>query len=111
MKILFTTSGKDWNATLEERFGRANGFLIFDANKNTLNWVSNEDNKNASQGAGVQAAQKIVNLGAQIVVTGHLGPKAETALRNAGIKVFSGKIGASIKENFELLQNDELSEL
>ena len=51
--------------------------------------ISNEQNLNAAQGAGIQAGQTIAKAGAQALITGHCGPKAFRVLEAARIKVFN----------------------
>ena len=88
MKIAFTSSGSDLDAPLDRRFGRAPKFLIYDLEKETFEVVDNEQNLNASQGAGIQSAERVARLGAQSLVTGHCGPKAFRVLEAAEVKVF-----------------------
>ncbi len=89
MKIALTTSGKDLNASLDRRFGRAAQFLVYDTDGDTFEVVGNAQNLNAAQGAGIQAAQSVVKTGAKAVVTGNCGPKAFRVLEDAGVKVFN----------------------
>lgn len=89
MKLAFTTSGDNVAAPLDPSFGRAKGFLLYDLDNGAVTTVSNAQNMNASQGAGIQAAQTIVKAGAQALVTGHCGPKAFRVLEAAGVKVFN----------------------
>ena len=42
-----------------------------------------------SQGAGIQASQMLAGQGVQAVITGHVGPKAWSALQAANIQVFA----------------------
>jgi predicted DNA-binding protein (UPF0251 family)/predicted Fe-Mo cluster-binding NifX family protein len=88
MKIAFTTSGTDMSAPLEERFGRATNFLIYDRPSNTFNVITNQ-NIGASHGAGIKAAETIVKSGAQALVTGFCGPKATQALKQGGVEIYS----------------------
>lgn len=87
MKILFTTSGKALNSPLEPRFGRTPGFLVYDLENGTFDAVENS-NADAAQGAGIQAAETLVRLGASALVTGHCGPKAYRVLQSSGINIF-----------------------
>lgn len=89
MKIAFTTSGTDLGAALDRRFGRAAAFLVYETDGGTFEVVDNAQNLNAAQGAGIQAAQAVVNTGAKAVVTGNCGPKAFRVLESAGVKVYN----------------------
>ena len=51
--------------------------------------ISNQQNLDAAQGAGIQSAQTIVKAGAEALITGHCGPKAFRVLDAAGVKVFN----------------------
>ena len=62
MKVLVTTSGTDLNAPMDNRFGRARTFLVYDMDTETFDVVDNQQNLNAAQGAGVQAAQAAAQL-------------------------------------------------
>lgn len=93
MKIVVTASGMVLDAPVDPRFGRAAYFIAVDSEKGTFEAHSNAQNLNAAQGAGVQAAQNVSRLGADVVITGHCGPKAFRTLSAAGIKVVSGAEG------------------
>lgn len=88
MKIAATTSGNDLNAPLDSRFGRAAGFLIIDTETGETNYVTNEQNLNAPQGAGIQTAQSVAATGAEAVISGHCGPKAFRILNASKIAVY-----------------------
>lgn len=89
MKVAFTTSGEALDAPLDERFGRAPKFLIYDLDENSFEIIDNKQNVDAPQGAGVQAARTIAQSGAASLVTGHCGPKAFEVLSVAGIEVYN----------------------
>ena len=88
MKIAFTTAGDDLDASLDSRFGRAPKFLIYDLDGGEFEVRDNQQNLNAAQGAGIQAAQNVAKAGANVVVTGHCGPKAFRVLMAADIVVY-----------------------
>ena len=111
MKIVFSTQGKDWDAKIDPRFGRAAGFLLFDKETGSLHWHSNEQNINAPHGAGIQAGQNVAKLGADVVITGHVGPKAFSTLNNAKIKIFTTEANITIKEAYERFKQGKLSEM
>ena len=88
-KIAFTTSGKDFAAQMDPRFGRAANFLIYDMGHNSIQLIDNQQGRNASQGAGIQAAETVVRAGVDTLVTGHCGPKAFKVLDAAGVAVYN----------------------
>lgn len=88
MKILVTAKGKQTSDEVDPRFGRARFFILVDTETNEVTVHDNSQNLNAAQGAGIQAAQGVVQLGAEAVVTGNVGPKAFRVLNTAGIKVY-----------------------
>jgi predicted Fe-Mo cluster-binding NifX family protein len=90
MKIAFSvTANNGLDSLIDARFGRASGFLVI-GEANETQYISNEQNLNAPQGAGIQAAQYILDSGAEAVVTAHCGPKAFRVLSGSGIKVYIG---------------------
>lgn len=89
MKLAFSTSGENIDSPLDPSFGRAKNFLLLDLELQTSTVISNQQNLNAAQGAGIQAGQTIVKAGAQALITGHCGPKAFRVLEAAGVKVYN----------------------
>jgi predicted Fe-Mo cluster-binding NifX family protein len=59
--------------------------------------ISNSQNLQAAQGAGVQAASLIARRKPAAVLTGHCGPKAFQVLQAAGIPVYVG-VSGTVKE-------------
>lgn len=89
MRLVFTSTGIDLSSPLDPSFGRTINFLVFDLQTQQLEVISNQQNLDAAQGAGIQAAQTIVKAGASALITGHCGPKAFRVLEAAGVKVFN----------------------
>lgn len=89
MKIAFTTSGITLEAPMDSRFGRAPKFLVYDTETDGFEVIDNEQNLNAAQGAGIQAAQNVSRSGASSLVTGHCGPKAFKVLQAAGVAIYT----------------------
>lgn len=81
------------NSEVDPRFGRARYFIVVDTETGEHRVVDNTQNLNASQGAGVQAAQTVAGLKVDAVMTGHCGPRAFGLLNEAGIKVYVGVTG------------------
>lgn len=109
MKIVITASGTTLDSPVDTRFGRAMHFVLVDTETLEVQARDNAQNLNAAQGAGIQAAQNVVNLGAEAVVSGHCGPKAFRVLKAAGIKVFTTQ-AATVREAVDLFKADKLVE-
>lgn len=88
MKLAVTSTGPDLASTLDPRFGRARYLLVVDTPFRTYVPIENRMGMNAAEGAGVQAAQNVIDQKVGAVITGHCGPKAFRALTAAGIQVF-----------------------
>ena len=89
MKLAFTTLGENLDSPLDPSFGRARNFLVYDLQTQAIEIISNKQNLDAAQGAGIQSAQLIAKAGVHALITGHCGPKAFRVLDAAGIKVFN----------------------
>jgi len=90
MKICITARGETLDSMLDERFGRAEKFIIYETETGEFEAVDNAQNLQAMQGAGVQSAQKVIASGVKILITGHCGPKAYITLKAGGVKVYTG---------------------
>lgn len=103
MKIAITATDKTSDAQVDPRFGRAVFFAIFDTDNESIEYVDNRVNLEASSGAGVQAASNVVRTGAQVVITGNCGPKAFRTLSQGGVKVIIGAAGtiSAVIEKFK----------
>ena len=87
MKIAITATGPTFDSLIDMRFGRAVGFIIYDDQAETFNFVDNEQTLNAPQGAGIQAAKIISDNKVEVLITGNIGPKAFIALKAAAIDI------------------------
>ena len=92
MKIAVSASGKDLDAPTDPRFGRCAYFLIVDADDMKFEAYDNE-NASLAGGAGIQSAQFVVSKGAEVVITGHVGPNALRVFSEAGVQLFTGQTG------------------
>ncbi|HUV35738.1 MAG TPA: NifB/NifX family molybdenum-iron cluster-binding protein [Patescibacteria group bacterium] len=93
MKIAVTATGKTAESEVDQRFGRARYFMVFDSEAKRYTAIDNEINVNAMQGAGIQAGEIMSREGVQVLLTGHCGPKAFRTLQAAGITVVTGAAG------------------
>ena len=88
MKLAITSTGDSLASNLDPRFGRAKYFIVVDTESDAWTAHDNQQNLNAMQGAGIQAAQNVAALGVQAVISGNAGPKAFRVLSAAGIAVY-----------------------
>jgi predicted Fe-Mo cluster-binding NifX family protein len=93
MKVAVTAQGKSIDDKLDPRFGRAKYLLIVDTETMEYQALENTQNLDLPQGAGIQAAQNVINEGVGAVVTGNCGPKAFTTLTAARVEVYIGAQG------------------
>lgn len=93
MKVIVTALGAGMESPVDPHFGRAKYFVLVDTETGDHATHDNAQNLNAIHGAGIQAAQCVARLGAEAVVTGHVGPKAFATLQAAGIAIYEGASG------------------
>jgi len=93
MKVAVTAQGRDLDSLVDPRFGRARYFLLIDTATDEFTAHDNVQNLNAPQGAGIQAAQTVVQLGAEAVLTGNVGPKAFATLQAGQVAIHPGATG------------------
>jgi predicted Fe-Mo cluster-binding NifX family protein len=93
MKLAVTSQGNNLQSSLDPRFGRARYFVIVDTETGAFSVVDNTVNLNAAQGAGIQAGKRVAELGVEVLITGHVGPKAFSTLQAAGVKIHTGGSG------------------
>ena len=110
MKILFSSTGKSWEDTVDERFGRAKGFVLYNEETDNLSWLSNDENADAEHGAGIKAAQLVINTGADILITGKVGPKAHDILKKTNLKIYKAE-NISLKQAYKNFQERMLNQI
>ena len=98
MLVAITSTGDTLDALVNEKFGRCQYFLIVDPDTMKFEAVPNHAEQ-AQGGAGPKAAEIIINKGVTILLTGHVGDKAEEALKRGNIKIVDGlKANLKIKD-------------
>ncbi len=93
MRIAISSTGRDLDADLDPRFGRAAYFIIVDSETMDFDAVENTQNLSSPRGAGIQAGQAMADQHVDALITGHCGPKAFKVLQNAGVKIVTGASG------------------
>ena len=100
MKVCVTSTGPSLDSEIDPLFGRCQYLLFVNSESFELETVENP-NFVVTEGAGIQSAQLVANKGAQVVITGQIGPKAFPVLQMAGVKVLvegSGKVRAAVEK-------------
>jgi len=112
MKICITSLGPNLDSPIDPRFGRARYFLLLDEN-GELKKVLPNSGVNAIRGAGIAAAQQIVQQGVEVLITGNIGPNAFGALMASKIRIFLGLPGvsSSVREIFNMWRENKLSQV
>jgi predicted Fe-Mo cluster-binding NifX family protein len=106
MKVVITSEGSTMEDPVDPRFGRCRTFLLADTDDDAVRSVPN-DAAMQPGGAGIQAAENVVNLGAEAVITGQLGPKAARVLQAASIPVYGGASG-TVRDALEAFKEGRL---
>lgn len=109
MKIAVSAMKPGPTAAVDPHFGRCPYFAIYDSITKIWETIPNPAS-NASGGAGIQAAQAVVNRGVQVVITGSLGPNAYRVLEAAAIRCFTGAQG-TVQEAVNAYEQGKLKEL
>ncbi|MFL7807559.1 MAG: NifB/NifX family molybdenum-iron cluster-binding protein [Anaerolineae bacterium] len=106
MKIAVTANGQDLDAPTSPVFGRCPTYILVDTETMQFEVVANPA-LSAGSGAGIQAAQFIIEQGAQAVVTGNVGPNAYGVLSAAGVAVYLNN-GGTVRQAIEAYNAGEL---
>src|SRR6056297_559591 len=78
MKIVFTAKGSEWDSAMDPRFGRTEYFFIYDEESGEADSYDNRAIENEAHGAGPRTAQKLAEVGAEVLITGN-GPGGNAA--------------------------------
>ncbi|MGM0370864.1 MAG: NifB/NifX family molybdenum-iron cluster-binding protein, partial [Bacillota bacterium] len=100
---------KGFKTKLDARFGRASYFAVVDTENDNLEFIANGA-KNASSGAGVQAAQTVADAGVDVLISGNIGPKAFDGLQRTDLEIYSAK-EESIEQVIKDYQANNLTKL
>jgi predicted Fe-Mo cluster-binding NifX family protein len=96
MKIVVTSNGMDLDAQASPIFGRCRAYVLVDTESTAFEALENPAVEAAS-GAGIQAAQLVIEHGAEAVVTGNVGSNAFSVFRSAGVPIYSIR-GGTVRE-------------
>ena len=100
MKLCVTSTGQHLDDRVDPRFGRSQYFMIVDSDSLQFEAIQNPAFSSGG-GAGIQAAQAVANKGAEVVLTGNVGPNAFNTLQAAGLTIIVGLVDTTVKEAVE----------
>jgi predicted Fe-Mo cluster-binding NifX family protein len=106
MKIVVSANGANLDAPASPIFGRCPMYAFVDTDTMESEAVENPA-IGASGGAGIQAAQFVVEQGARAVVTGNMGPNAFNVLQSAGVPIYLFG-GGTVRQGVEAFQAGQL---
>lgn len=98
MKLAITAMGSSLDAPVDLRLGRARGFVIVDTDTGDFHCLDNQGEDRVRQRAGPQTAEALATHATEAVLTGRCGPNALQALHEAGIRVYTGLTGGTVRE-------------
>ena len=109
MKIAVPVDENAANTGVCISFGRAPYFLVYDTETKDSNFVENTA-ANSPGGAGIKAAQMIVNSKAEVLLTPRCGENAAEVIKAGSIKMFKTADGSAM-DNINAYVDGKLAEL
>jgi len=105
VKIVLPVEDRSIDAKVSTHFGRTQYYLTYD--EETREYDIAENVASSSQGgAGIKAAQTVVDLGAEVLITPRLGENAAEVLRAAGIKLYASVEGTAFTNISKLVSGE-----
>ena len=109
MKIALPVTENHSGGNVCPSFGRAPYYLFYDTDLKQENYLENPA-ANSPGGAGIQAAQFLVNQKASVVLTPRLGENAAQVLKEAALLIYQTD-SDSIQESILAFQENRLKPL
>jgi|LSQX01.1.fsa_nt_gb predicted Fe-Mo cluster-binding NifX family protein len=109
MKILIPVEQANMNGEVSPSFGRAPFFLVYDIEQKAEEFIKNTAADNRG-GAGIAAAQLVVDSGAQVLIVPRLGENAAEVLSASNI-IIKKSVSPVVKDTIRAFVNSELANL
>jgi predicted Fe-Mo cluster-binding NifX family protein len=106
MKVMVSSQGENLDAPASPVFGRCPVYLFVDTETMQFEAMANPAISQGG-GAGIQAAQFVVNQGVEAVLTGNLGPNAFDVLQAAGVLGYQVSAG-TVRQAVEAFKSGQL---
>lgn len=104
-RIVITSKGPDLDSEVDLRFGRAQYFIVIQLDSGMITVLSNEGSDTSDRGVGVRNFQRVVDAGAEVIITGRVGQKVMSKLSTSGIQAFLVS-GGTVKEAFDAYKQE-----
>ena len=109
MKICVSSVGDTLDSEVDDEFGMCEYFIIIDPDTMKYEAVLNEASHSPT-GTGHQAAQAVVDMKVDVVLTGFVGHHGLHILQSAGIKVVTGFEG-TVRSAIERYKSRQLTKV
>ncbi|HHU91420.1 MAG TPA: dinitrogenase iron-molybdenum cofactor biosynthesis protein [Clostridiaceae bacterium] len=106
MRIAIPSDEKNIDSSICVSFGRTPYFLIYDTDTKIREFIDNSTAA-SSGGAGIKAAQILVDEKTDALITPRCGENAADVLKSADIKIYKS-ISSSIKDNIDAFVSGKL---
>jgi len=107
MKIIIPVESKNADAPVCPSFGRTPFFMLFDTETQKYDFIDNAA-ANSQGGAGIKAAQTLVDSGAKVLITYRCGQNAADVLNAGGIAIYKAENG-SANDNIQKYKEEKLA--
>ncbi len=111
MKIIVCSQSNTPGATIDSRFGRTAFWAVFDTESKQWAFLPNEQNLQAAQGAGIQAAQSALDAEANALIACNVGPKAMAVLLANEIAVYQAQPGITVESAVKAFEAGQLKQI
>lgn len=109
MKVIVSSSGSDIDSPVSQVFGRAEYYILADTDDLTHEALENPATGQSS-GAGVMAAQFVLEQAPGALISANIGPNAFQVLSAGSVECFAAPEG-TVKEAVQAFARGELSSL
>ncbi len=103
IKICVSSVDNTLNSDIDSRFGRCKYFMLVNVVSGKSPVIEFFKNKGAVQGsgAGISAAEQVGELGANVLITGNIGPKAGEILNQLEVEVIEASgVAKEVVDNY-----------
>ncbi len=109
VRIIVPINQKREDSEINPSLGRSPYYLLYDTATEETELIDNTS-KDSPSGAGVAAAQIMIDAGAEVLLTPRCGDRAHAALKGADVEIMLTQPGTA-RENIEAYLAGRLSEL